>query len=96
VDFNIPPEDDTAITMIIARAKRELEGKGIAIDKQSAHIDMIACHKDVPLDLKKMLRADNFNFAHDFLGIRNHMNRETGKLSKHFLPRCALSEKDVA
>jgi len=30
---------------------------------------------------------DDANFYHDIIGIQNNMNRKTGKLDQHFLPR---------
>ena len=39
--------------------------------------------------LEEMADADNFNFAHDFIGIQNTMNRETGKIEGLFVPRFA-------
>lgn len=42
-----------------------------------------------PLDLEKLLSFDKFNFWHDVGGIRRHLDRDTGKLTRCFLPRCA-------
>ena len=51
-------------------------------------MDITAIHlNDVELRLDDLLKADDFNFAHDVLGIRNHINRKTGKLEDCFLPR---------
>lgn len=53
-------------------------------------MDLTACHANgCPLDLDKMLTFDAFNLIHDLAGLRDHMDRETGKLSHHFLPRGA-------
>lgn len=44
------------------------------------------------LRLDDWLEADNFNFAHDFIGIRNHINRNNGFPAKDFgffVPRFA-------
>ena len=38
----------------------------------------------VDLDIDKLSKADNFNFAHDILGIINNMNRTTGQLENCF------------
>jgi hypothetical protein len=40
-----------------------------------------------PLDWDRLLSADDFNFMHDIAGISRHINRETGELEGHFLPR---------
>jgi hypothetical protein len=51
-------------------------------------MDVVATHcNGNPLRLEALLAADDFNFAHDILGIRTHLNRETGKLEDHFRPR---------
>ena len=33
--------------------------------------------------------ADDIIFGHDVLGINTYINRATGRLYDHFLPRCA-------
>ncbi len=40
-----------------------------------------------PLRLKDLFEADNFNFMHDIIGIHNHIDRESGKLTRGFSPR---------
>lgn len=42
------------------------------------------------LDWDRLLAADDFNFLHDVCGISRHMNRETGEIGGHFLPRMRL------
>lgn len=41
-----------------------------------------------------MEQADNFNFMHDISGINAHLNRNTGELSKRFLPRFFDASKE--
>lgn len=63
---------------------------GSAMDLE---MDLVACHANgTPLDLVKLATADDFNLAHDMLGIRRHLNRITGELDGRFLPRCARSK----
>ena len=58
--------------------------------RQDLMMDIEAVHcNGCPLRLEELLKADAFNFAHDVLGIRRHINRDTGKLGSHFLPRFA-------
>lgn len=45
-----------------------------------------------PLDWDRLIAADDFNFMHDISGICRHMNRETGALGDHFMPRITLKE----
>lgn len=56
--------------------------------KQDFLMDIEAVHcNDAKLDFERLRDADDFNFTHDIVGIARHLNRETGKLENHFLPR---------
>lgn len=55
-------------------------------------MDIEAAHQDVGLKLSELLKADDGNFAHDLTGIRDNLNRDTGKLENCFLPRYAVPE----
>lgn len=51
-------------------------------------MDVTACHANGnPLRLEALRDADDFNFTHDVLGIRRHLDRNTGKLGDFFSPR---------
>lgn len=53
-------------------------------------MDINAAHSNgCPLDLARLLAADDFNFIHDVAGIARHLDRNSGKLTGHFLPRFA-------
>lgn len=56
----------------------------------TAMLDIEAAHRQCPLRLDEFLNASDVDFVHDFCGIQQHMNRETGVLEDHFLPRFAL------
>lgn len=58
-------------------------------------MDLENAHKTVGLNLEGLLAADNLNFAHDVIGIQNHMNRSTGELEDFFVPRYAKQYSDV-
>jgi hypothetical protein len=91
VSFKCSPEDGQFITQIAARAVRMATKLGVTYDLRSWSMDVTAVHCNaVPLDLPKLLQAGEFDFAHDLLGIRRHLDRETGQLRECFLPRCAL------
>lgn len=60
-----------------------------ALDAMNLTMDLAATHYQTPLDLEALSVFDDFNFAHDIAGIISHMNRKTGLLNGHFLPRCA-------
>ena len=50
-------------------------------------LDLAAVNGYIGMDFEALLNADDFNFAHDIVGIRNHLDRETGRLGNCFLPR---------
>lgn len=57
-------------------------------DRVACIMDLTACHANgCRLDLDRLISADDFNFSHDIAGIGRHLNRETGQLEDHFLPR---------
>lgn len=89
VSFDVGKEDAHIISKIVTRGLQMAKEAGNPIrNKMSVHMDITACHANgCPLKLQKLLDADDFNFAHDFFGIRRHISRETGKLEGFFLPR---------
>ncbi len=79
---------------IAYRAVSMAEKLGITLIHIDVVMDLDACHSNgCPLKLAELLAADDFNFAHDVLGIKAHIDRKTGKLASCFLPRYAQPEK---
>lgn len=77
-------EDYSKIVDIAKRADKE----GLLVfDRFSLIMDLQVVHNTIGLRLDDLLNADNFNFAHDIIGIQNNMNRETKELENCFLPR---------
>lgn len=68
--------------------------------EQHFQMDLAAVHANgCPLDLEKLLAADDFNFAHDVFGIYRHLDRDGksptgGKLLDLFLPRTARRQRN--
>lgn len=90
INWNTSREDAETIIQIAHRAKRELE-----MDEAITTIvmDLTATHANgIPLCLSDLLAAPMGDFAHDVLGIRRHINRNTGQLEDCFLPRYAVPE----
>ena len=86
IKFKTTSKDRLLIKLIAQRAKRTF--KNDAWKLKDWEMDFTACHLNgTPLDLEALLKADNFNFAHDAAGIRRHLNREDGKLDESFSPR---------
>ena len=89
INWDIPYHEYAIVKKIVERAKTY----GIEFDEVDMQMDLVACHMNgCPLRLQALLEADDFNVAHDVVGIANHMNRETGKLERCFLPRFYDSE----
>lgn len=57
------------------------------INMMDLSMDISAAHLANPLKLQDMLDADDFNFNHDVYGIHRHIDRKTGEMNDHFLPR---------
>lgn len=90
IKFTATREESEIISKIARRAS-EMDHRYPLTDYC---LDIEACHcNGCPLDLERLLKADDFNFAHDVFQIRSHLNRKTGKLVDCFLPRMALPRK---
>lgn len=85
VEFaTLTPAERIWMDAIIDRAKKELSD----VDPLSLEMDLSAVHATVPLDLERLKNFPSFDFAHDIYGIRNCLDRGTGKLERRFSPRC--------
>jgi hypothetical protein len=87
LSFTTTRQDTATIALIVRRAMKHLKERD-----SSLHLtmDISACHANgCKLDLDRLLKADDFNFMHDIFGIRQHLNRKTGKLEDCFCPRFA-------
>ena len=86
VKWKVSKRDAGLINQIVKRAVREFPK--VKFSKLDVNMDITATHANGnPLRLKDWLEADKFNFGHDLFGIKDHINRETGKLMDCFLPR---------
>lgn len=83
------PEEQRVVNEIVARTAK-MEGlHGARLDRLSLEMDLAAVHVHTPLRLADLLAADDFDFTHDVWGIQRHIDRKTGRLMNHFLPRFA-------
>ena len=88
ISFKVQRDEMEVINQISERALNIAIGLRVNHKKQDFAMDITAVHaNDYPLRLNDLLRADEFNFVHDIFGIRQHLNRETGKLENNFRPR---------
>lgn len=86
INWDATKADSALIKHIVMRA---IDGGYIRpIDDTDVRMSLTACHLNgCPLKLAELLKADDFNFVHDVIGINRHVSRDTGKLLNHFLPR---------
>jgi len=83
IDFTVSKEDRALLYKILERAEK----LGLTTNRLSSAMDLTATHANTPLRLEAFLKADDFNFRHDFCGIKNCIDRATGKMRKNFVPR---------
>lgn len=89
--LDIVPErsDGRLIRRIVKRAQRN--HPAMVPDPLTLEMDLCAVHVKGPgLRLRDLLEADNWNFLHDIGGISTHIDRSTGELLRHFVPRYAV------
>ena len=93
VSFDVNRSASRKIRAIVARAAEARAGSGqtmSGLEKLHLEMDLTACHANgCPLRLDALLGAPDLDFTHDVWGIRRHINRRTGQLENHFLPRFA-------
>lgn len=83
-------EEIDLITRIALRANAFAAQHNVKYSPIVAALDIAACHKIVPLRLAELLvDANDSDFAHDVFGIRQHLDRETGRLLNCFSPHYA-------
>lgn len=87
--FDCTPGAGRTIRRIARRAIDSIQALKLSrVSVLDIRMDITACHANgCPLDLERLLAADDFNFAHDIIGIRRFLDRDTGKLSDMFSPR---------
>jgi hypothetical protein len=87
INFHLNKKESAVMKKIIDRAEKVFPKR----DRLDIYMDLTACHcNGTRIDLDKLLNADDFNFVHDVAGIAGHIDRDTGKIGGHFLPRCAM------
>tara|TARA_R110000868_G_scaffold6369_1_gene36258 strand:- start:212 stop:514 length:303 start_codon:yes stop_codon:yes gene_type:complete len=59
-------------------------------NKAALMLTIEKAHGHIPLDLGKLLASTESEFLRDVFGIAYHLNKKTGKIESHFVPRCAL------
>ncbi len=90
VKFKATKKEMELIALIAKRAQKWAP----LYDEADCQMDIDAVHSNgCKLRLEDFLAADDFNFAHDLIGIHRHIDRNTGKLKNNFFPRFAAPPK---
>lgn len=77
------------IELIVLIAKRAEKMELMAFERMSLIMDLQTAHEEFNLRLQELLDADDYNFAHDIVGIQNNINRLERKMKNIFVPRYA-------
>lgn len=84
ISWRVSKRDLALVAKIVDRAEAiygEINRLNLMMDLEATHAN--GCR----MDFARLLAADEFNFMHDVSGIARHIDRTTGKLRNHFLPR---------
>lgn len=88
--FTLSDPSDAEIIRMIALRACALDSSRSLMDVE---MDIVATHVNgCPLQLSKLMLADDFNFQHDVCGIHRHLDRSTGALMNFFYPRYRVKE----
>lgn len=87
-------KDKEVFLKIVDIAKRAENKELLAFDRMSLIMDLESANEEFDLRLDALLDADDFNFAHDIIGIQNNLDRKTKKMKNFFVPRYASVSKD--
>lgn len=83
VSFKTTTRERPLIKRVMERAK------AFTSHSLELEMDLTACNANaVRLDFRRLLAFDDSSFLHDVMGIRQHLDRETGELQNEFRPRC--------
>lgn len=102
INFDVSSAERALIIRIVDRVMAmECLHREPSERRRSIEIEMDFCavqNSSTPLDLSKLLAADDFNFAHDVFGIARHLDRRddsetAGELGGFFLPRYAIKSQ---
>lgn len=94
VQFTSTKKEHKLIDEIVERAVKEKvlirrRPSKFNEDKMTLRMDLDAINSNgTKLDFDKLLNFPEFDFMHDITGIQKHIDRLTGELRNHFLPRC--------
>lgn len=95
LSFLTTARDRAIIDKIVRRGRAFDKALQAEWDARSCTMDIAATHASgCALRLDEMLAADDFNFCHDWYGIRNCIDRSTGEMRNNFWPRFAQPDSE--
>lgn len=93
INWKVTKADAATIRKIVERSEKASDDRGWP-RIHGLDMDLTACHANgCRLDLAGLLAADDFNFAHDIAGIHANLDRSSGRLTNHFVPRYAAHSR---
>ena len=93
INFDRTPEEEATIRAIAARAMQIIPWQYPKPTQMQLEMDITAAHcNGCPLRLDALLEAEPGHFGHDVAGIRRYINRTTGEIMGHFVPRYAMPQ----
>jgi len=95
INWKLGDDERALVDRIAARAAGIGRDLGLTDDdlETQFQMDVTCVHNHIcRLRLGEMADADDFNFGHDVLGIRRHLDRERIELRDFFVPRFAAPE----
>lgn len=88
VSFAVNKRESVTIARIVDRGWSIPWLRKSYASRLDLRMDITAVHANgCPLRLADLLSADDFSFAHDLSGICNCLDRDTGRLTRNFVPR---------
>lgn len=90
--FTRNPVQAELIRKCAARAAALYANAGGTCCKLGIEMDLSAANASgCPMNFDKLLGFSDASFMHDVYGIQSHINRNNGRLTASFLPRCAIT-----
>lgn len=74
------------ISTITVRAASLMKKHGRSMNRPGLFLDLEKASREGTIDLEAMASASAENLLHDAIGIMDHIDRETGKITGHFAP----------
>lgn len=90
ISFDVSRTESSLIERIANRALAGCRSEDMLL---LIEMDLVTVHANgCPLKLEDLLAASDADFAHDLLGIRTHLDRDSGQLNDLFRPRFAVDQ----